>query len=390
MIQSPLKIAFLTYSTKPRGSVMQTLCLAETLQSLGHTVCIFALSKGDGFCRPVACDTRLIPAQPAPIEVEDLVRQRTQEFVNYFEQCEETYDYYHAQDCISANALAILRDSPQRLRHPIPHFIRTIHHIEDYSHPYLRQCQDRSILLPDLCFCVSQYWQEQIWQQYQVRAKRVINGIDTQRFTPFPNGSEAHLQQRLQLNGSPIYLTIGGIEPRKNSVVLLKAFAQVLKTYSNAQLITAGGATFFDYFPYQEQFFSTAQQLEIPESSLILPGVISDRELPALYRCADAFVFPSIKEGWGLVLLEAIATRLPIVTSNIPPFTEFLTPAQALLVEPNAVEAIAQAMIDAVQPILARSLIQQSQAVLSSYSWATAAQMHLKFYDTLSSPYPPL
>jgi glycosyltransferase-like protein len=332
---------------------MQTLCLAEALQSLGHTVCIFALSKGEGFCRAVRCETRLIPAHPAPIDMEDLVTQRIQEFVNYFEQCEETYDYYHAQDCISANALVVLRDSPQRLRHPIPHIIRTVHHIEDYSHPYLRQCQDRSILLPDLCLCVSQYWQEQIWQQYQVRAQRVINGIDTQKFTLSLDGSECALQQRLKINGTPVYLTIGGIEPRKNSIVLLKAFAQVLKTYPDAQLIIAGGASFFDHSSYQERFFSTVRQLEMTESSLILPGVISDRELPALYRCANAFIFPSIREGWGLVLLEAIATGLPIVTSNIPPFTEFLNSAQALLVDPDAVEAIAQAMIDAVQPTLA-------------------------------------
>ena len=375
-----LRIALLTYATKPRGSVMQTLYLAEALQSLGHTVCIFALSKGESFCRSVTCETRLIPSQPAPPDVEALVKQRVQEFVNYFEQCDESYDHYHAQDCISANALAILRDAPQRMRHPIPHFIRTIHHIDDYNHPYLQQCQDRSIRLPDLCLCVSQYWQEQIWQQYQVHAERVINGVDTLRFSLSTSGLESQLQQRLHLNGSPLYLTVGGIEPRKNSIALLKAFSQVLKTYPNAQLVLAGGDTFFDYSPYREQFFSMVQQTRIPEKSLVLPGTISDAELPALYRCADAFIFPSVKEGWGLVVLEAIATHLPIVTSNIPPFTEFLTDAQALLVDPNSVDAIAQAMLDVVQPTIAQSLIQHSQSVLSHYTWITAAQMHLKFY----------
>jgi len=75
---------------------MQTLYLAEALQSLGHTVCIFALSKGEGFCRLVNCETRLIPSQPAPSDVEALVRQRVQEFVDYFEQFDEAYDYYTA------------------------------------------------------------------------------------------------------------------------------------------------------------------------------------------------------------------------------------------------------------------------------------------------------
>jgi glycosyltransferase-like protein len=381
MTQPPkLRIALLTYSTKPRGSVMQTLYLAEALQSLGHTVCIFALSKSEGFCRPVNCETHLIPSQPAPLDVEALVKQRVQEFVDYFEKCDEAYDYYHAQDCISANALAILRDSPQKVRHPISRFIRTIHHIDDYNHPYLQQCQDRSIRLPDLCLCVSQYWQKQIWQQYQVHAKRVINGVDTLRFSPSSSGLESHLQQHLHLNGNPIYLTVGGIEPRKNSIALLTAFSQVLKTYPGAQLVIAGGDTFFDYSPYRERFFRMVQQTGISENSLILPGTVSDAELPALYRCADAFIFPSVKEGWGLVVMEAIATHLPVVTSNIPPFTEFLTDEQALLVDPNAVDAIAQAMLDVVQPTVAKSLIQQSQSVLSHYTWITAAQMHLESY----------
>jgi len=256
MITPPpkLRIALLTYSTKPRGSVMQTLYLAEALQSLGHRVCIFALSKGENFCRLVSCEIRLIPSRSALPDVESLVKQRVQEFVDYFEQCDEAYDYYHAQDCISANALAILRDFSQKMRHPIPYFIRTIHHIDDYNHPYLQQCQDRSIRLPDLCLCVSQYWQEQIWQHYQVHAKRVINGVDILRFSRSLSGLESHLQQCLHLNGSPIYLTVGGIEPRKNSIALLAAFSQVLKTYPSAQLIIAGGDTFLTILLTESSF----------------------------------------------------------------------------------------------------------------------------------------
>ncbi len=103
--------------------------------------------------------------------------------------------------------------------------------------------------------------------------------------------------------------------------------------------------------------------------SLVLPGVIPDSELTALYRTADAFVFPSVKEGWGLVVLEAIASGLPVITSNQTPFTEFLSDTQALLVDPDSPEAIAQAMHSIVQPDLFHSLVQQSQSVLSRYTW---------------------
>ncbi len=377
--KATLRIAFLIYSTKPRGAVMHTMYLAEALQALGHKVYIFALAKaGAEFCRPIQCEYRLIPAFPAADNVEALVKQRIQEFVDYFEQSSKMFDCYHAQDCISANALTILRD-----RQIIPHDLRTIHHIDDFKHPYLQECQDRSIRLPDLCLCVSEYWQAQVEQHSQVKTARVTNGVDVQRFRANPVG-ELALKQQFGLKGHPIYLTVGGIEPRKNSIALVEAFAQVLEHFPNAQLVIAGGDTFFDVSPYREQFFDAVQKLNISlGQSLIIPGVVSADELPMLYRCANAFVFPSLKEGWGLVILEAIAANLPIITANQPPFTEFLTPDQALLINPQDIDALTQAMIASLQPQVADQLKQQSQSVLAQYSWKTSACLHEQCYRQL-------
>ena len=381
---SKLRIALFTYSTKPRGSVIHTLELAEALQTLGHQVCIFALDKvRSGFDRTLSCEFRLIPAREASNEIDLLIKQRIQEFVddliNYSQNSQLDYDIYHAQDCISANALAILRS-----RQIIPHFIRTIHHIEDYNSPYLRNCQDRSIREASLCLCVSDSWQKQIQKDYQIHAPRVMNGINVSRFSDRKDGSEEPLKQRLGLTGSPIYLTVGGIEPRKNSINLLKAFSQVLSDFPNAQLAIAGGSTLFDYQDYRDNFLSTAQKLGIDlGKSVVITGVLSNAEICTIYRCADVFVFPSIKEGWGLVIFEAIASGLPIITSNILPFTEFLTPTQALLVDPDTVVAIAQAMRSINNPDLANSLIQASQGILANYGWERSAKMHLEEYQRL-------
>jgi glycosyltransferase-like protein len=379
-----LKIALFTYSTKPRGSVIHTLELAEALHRLGHQVCIYALDKdGKGFDYSLSCDYKPIPAHPAPTEIDALIQQRIQEFVEYLKQSNLNYDCYHAQDCISANALAILRKDQQ-----IPHFVRTVHHIEDYSSRYLQQCQERSIREADLCLCVSARWQAELHQHYQIHASRVINGVNLWRFSPILSGSEYALKEQWKLNGSPIYLTVGGIEPRKNSIRLLQAFTQVLKEYPNAQLVIAGGATLFDYQSYRDEFFALAHQLQIEIGrSLVLPGVISDSELPALYRIADAFVFPSVKEGWGLVVLEAIASGLPVITSNQAPFTEFLSQTQALLVNPDSPDAIAQAMCSIVRPDYSISLVQQSQSVLARYTWEASAKMHLHHYQQFLTSY---
>lgn len=372
------RIALLTYSTKPRGSVIHTLELAEALHKLGHYVCVYALDKdGKGFDYTSSCDYDLVPAQAAPIDIDQLIQQRIQEFVSYLSQLQSVYDVYHAQDCISANALAKLVQQQQ-----ISSFVRTIHHIEDYSSHYLQQCQDRSIRNANLCLCVSDCWQKEIQRQYRIHALRVINGVNLERFSPIASGLESSLKEQLGLSGSPIYLTVGGIEHRKNSIRLLQAFGQVLEDYPTAQLVIAGGAMLFDYQTYRDDFFALADRLDIQIGrSLILPGVVSDAELPILYRTADAFVFPSTKEGWGLVVLEAIASGLPVITSNQPPFTEFLSETQALLVSPDSTDAIAQAMRSVIQPNVSRLLMQQSQSILSRYTWENSAKMHLHYYQ---------
>jgi len=376
------RIALFTYSTKPRGSVIHTLELATALHHLGHYVCVYALAKdGKGFDYPLPCNSRLIPAQPAPLNMDAIIQQRIQEFIDALSSSELQYDCYHAQDCISANALSALVQ-----RNIIPHFIRTVHHIEDYNSPYLQQCQEQSIRNANLCLCVSHQWQMELQQHYNIYAPRVINGINRERFSPIANGMEDDLKQRWGLTGAPCYLTIGGIEPRKNSICLLQAFANVLVEYPQAQLLIAGGSTLFDYQTYQDEFFAIAHQSGIELGrSLILLGQISDADLPALYRTADAFVFPSVKEGWGLVVLEAIASGLPVITSRQLPFTEFLTDAEALLVDPYSPEAIAQAMCSIIKPTCAIPLIQSSQFLLSQYTWETSAQLHLQHYQKLLS-----
>lgn len=393
MTVAPKRIAFFTYSTKPRGSVVHTIELAAALTRLGHHVCIYALDRAasdshqSGFDRPISCDYHPVPAAPAPEDcsgdlTDALIRQRIQEFVTHLGSghfLDHPYDYYHAQDCLSANALGTLRDQQQ-----IPHYVRTIHHIEAFQSPYLQACQEKSIRDPDLCFCVSQYWQEILDRDYQIHAFRTINGVDLNRFSASTNGLEADLKQQLKLTGSPVYLTVGGIEPRKNSIILLQAFAKVLERYPQSQLIIAGGATLFDYQDYRIQFLDCAKALGIEiNRSLILPGMIAHDQLPVLYRLADAFLFPSITEGWGLVAIEAIASGLPVVISNQPPFTEFLTSEQVILINPQSVDDIAQAAIKAVQPEFSRSLVQKSQKVLLDYTWEASARLHLQYYENL-------
>ncbi|MEL6332287.1 MAG: MSMEG_0565 family glycosyltransferase [Cyanobacteria bacterium J06626_26] len=372
-----LSIALLTYSTKPRGSVIHTLELAQALAELGHQPCVFALDKDNqGFHRSTPFNTCPVPAALCDKGIDQLIQQRITEFVTFFQKHPEQYDIYHAQDCLSANALAILKQQGR-----IPHFVRTVHHIEEFKSPYLQDCQEKSIHQPDRCLCVSDVWQQALEKNYDIQAHRVINGVSG-RFSAQLDGSEAGLAEAYGIQNGPIYLTVGGIEPRKNSINLLKAFYRVKQQQPQAQLVIAGGATLFDYQAYRQEFMELVSAYDLADS-LVLPGVVPDVDLPTLYRLADVFVFPSVQEGWGLVVLEAIASGLPVLTSNQAPFTEFLSEQQAMLVAPENVAEIATTMLTLLNPDIARSLIQNSRPIIDQYSWQRSAQMHLELYADL-------
>lgn len=386
---APLSVALLTYSTKPRGGVVHTVELAEALHDLGVAVCIYALNKDQGgFYRPPRCPAVLVPAAPPPAGIDAVVRQRIAEFEAGLRRLGARHDIWHSQDCISANALAALRAEGR-----VPHFLRTVHHLDDYDSPYLRACQERSVREADACLVVSEAWQKALRADLGVDAAIIPNGVSLRRYSPAPDGRDAELRARLNATGSPLYVTVGGVEPRKNSIGLLKAFLSVRRRLPGAQLVIAGGETLFDYAPYQREFEAIAREHGVwpapagalttgaPPPPLVLAGVLPDALIPPLYRLADAFVFPSVREGFGLVLLEAMASGAPVVSSAQPPFTEFLRDGEsALLVDPSRTEDLARAMEAILEEGVRRRLRAAAIEAAARYTWERSARIAAGVY----------
>ncbi|MGO6908031.1 glycosyltransferase, partial [Rhizobium ruizarguesonis] len=125
---------------------------------------------------------------------------------------------------------------------------------------------------------------------------------------------------------------------------ILEAFRQVRAIRPDAQLVIAGGASLLDHGDYQEEFRSCLACLGRDAAAVHITGAIADADMPSLYRLADALVFPSLKEGFGLVVLEAMASGIPVVTSSIAPFTEYLGPGDAIWCDPHHPVSIAEGM----------------------------------------------
>lgn len=387
--ERPLRIALLTHSINPRGGVVHCLELAEALTALGHAVTVHAPGPaGARFFRATRCETRLIPeAAPAP-GLRGLVEARIATFVEWFSRPGHAdFDVFHAHDGIGANALLELRQ-----RGLIPGYVRTVHHLDaSYDDAAVDALEARSILGADRLLCVSPTWQQQLRDRFGLAADIVGNGVDTARFTPLASAADAALKARLGLGTGPIFLAVGGIETRKNTVATLRAFARLRHILIDAQLVIAGGASLLDHGAYRRQFDAALADEGLatgPGDPVVLAGVLADDEMPALYRIADALVFASLVEGFGLAIVEAMASGTPTVVSRIAPFTDFLGTNDCLWADPADPESIARAMCHALMPGTRARLVAAGHAVAARHDWPGCARAHLATYTDLLNALP--
>lgn len=381
---TPLRIAILAHSTNPRGGVVHALELGDALTRLGHEAVVHAPDAiGAGFFRPTLCATVCVPASPVKASTRDMVATRIDDYIRHFQQdSNRRFDVFHAQDGISANALASLK-----ARSVIQHFARTLHHVDHFDDAEIMALQARAIADADSLFVVSQTWQDYLRREYGRSSRIIGNGVDILRCSPHPDGREAALRHRLGLGEGPVFLAIGGVEARKNTLGILRGFAQVRHVHQAAQLVIAGGASVLDHQAYCAEFARELAAFGLPEAIVNITGPLLQADMPALYRIADALVFPSLKEGFGLVVLEAMASGIPVVTSRIAPFTQYLGAQDVARCNPLQTASIAAAMRASLQPEMRRRLAANGHAVAARHDWQRTATAHLKAYAQIREPH---
>jgi glycosyltransferase-like protein len=380
-----LRVAMLTYSLRPRGGVVHALEVSEALARRGHDVELIALGPpGERFFREPTVPSRIIRYQTIDAPFDERIIAMLAAYRDGLAEplAEGRFDLIHSQDCLSANAAVELRDQGV-----IGHVIRTVHHLDDFSSPSLIECQNRSILGPDALLCVSEPWVERLRREYDVGADVVRNGVDTRRYRP-PHDASERLRDRdaFDLGEHFTVLTIGGIEPRKGSLTLLEGFGKLraLAPELDARLIVAGGATLFDYRHEVDRFHARVAELGLDHAVCVL-GTLTDAQIERLYRGADAFAFPSTKEGFGLAALEALASGLPVVASDLDALTTFLEDGHsAVLVPVGDRDALGTALARLARSPATRSELRAGGLrVAADYSWDRAAIEHERVYHEL-------
>lgn len=384
-----MRVALATYSTKPRGGVVHALGLAEALVRRGHDVTVWTLGRGGDttFFRPVDPAVRVEAVPFAPVDGED-VGARIVRSIDVLGGALADHlavagparpDVLHAQDCISASAaLAPARTAGVPL-------VRTVHHLDAFTTPQLVACHDAAVREPDALVCVSAAVAGEVVAGYGLHATVIPGAVDADRFAAAARRDVPAVVAARRAWCSRLgrfVLAVGGVEPRKGSLDLLEAWALLRRhrpDLRDVALVVAGGETLFDHRDYRAAFESRSAELarEVGAAPVVL-GPVDDDALPALVAAASAVAFPSVKEGFGMAPLEALAAGVPVVARDLPVLREVL--GAAVLYGrgvPDLADSLALAL-DGGAPSPAAG-----RAVAAGCSWSRAAAAHEAFYGRL-------
>lgn len=180
--------------------------------------------------------------------------------------------------------------------------------------------------------------------------------------------------------GARYFLVVGTLEPRKNQEKVVQAFEKVLRFHGETELLIAGKPGWLF-----EPLLEACAQPHVKEKVKLL-GAVGDSELVRLYRGAIGLVYPSLSEGFGLPVAEALSLGCPVITSNRSSLPEVAGEA-AILVDPDDVAAIAAAMNSLVRDRgLGEELSRRGIERARERTWSAAAASTLDLFREVVSP----
>ncbi len=267
-------------------------------------------------------------------------------------------------------------------------YVTTVHDLSFLYHPdsfrtlrrrYLQAFARMSARRARRVIAVSESTKQDLVKIYGISPAKidvVHNGVDTS-FQPLPADQVAAFRQQKGLPDR-FMLFVGTLEPRKNVVRLVEAYARLSK--ERPPLVLVGGRGWF-----YDEIFGRVKALELTDE-VHFPGFVPAEDLPLWYNAADLFVYPSVYEGFGLPVLEAMACGTAVITSTASSLPEVVGEA-GKLVDPTDTDGLATAME---QVLGDRELQEQMQAAglvqAGGFSWEKAARQTVDSYRQALTP----
>ncbi|HYC86844.1 MAG TPA: glycosyltransferase family 1 protein [Chryseosolibacter sp.] len=244
----------------------------------------------------------------------------------------------------------------------------------------------RRIMVPlvtkksEMVITVSNYEKQRILNRIKIDDKKIrviYNGIDDQRFRikNLDSFQSCQVQNRYSLPANFI-LFLGNTSTRKNASRVIESFCIYASREDNPlPLVTPGLSMNF----VSGLLAKLGQQDKI--KYIITPGYIRDEDLPAVYGLSTLFLFPSLSEGFGMPVIEAMASGTPVITSNVSCLPEIAGDA-AVLVDPTRAQAIADAIsVVLTHPDLRITKIAAGLKNAARFSWSNTAAQVFEVYE---------
>ena len=229
--------------------------------------------------------------------------------------------------------------------------------------------------------CVSQHTHDSMADLAGVDPRRIVvvpHGVDP-RFLRAPSEQERALVRERFRMARPYVLYAGKLMPRKNIVRMIEGAARFLKATGADMDFVMVGKRLYD----NNEIDRTIARLGIADRVREL-GHVADADLPVLYSGASAFLYATLWEGFGLPVLEAMASGTPVITSNVSSLPEVAGDA-ALLVDPLDVEQISSALVRVHEDrTLRQQLIDRGRERAGQFTWARTAAATIRDYQMVA------
>ena len=240
--------------------------------------------------------------------------------------------------------------------------------------------------LNDVIVTVSEFSKRDIAEKVGVprdKIRVIPNGL--RELAPPDEELDRALDERWGLEDGFV-LNVGGIHERKNIPRLVQAFARLIRQHGYpGKLLITGSVSGAPYRVRMKRICDRAVAEAGMEDRVVFTGFIPDAELDSLLRRADMLVYPSLYEGFGLPVLEAMQVGTPVVTSNLTAMPEVAAGA-ALLIDPHSVDEMVAAMKRLLEDeALRRDLIRRGKERARLFSWERTARQYLELYQEVGA-----
>ena len=232
---------------------------------------------------------------------------------------------------------------------------------------------------------ISEATREDFMSHYGVPSQQIttIPLAAAANFRPVPKEWLDKMRRQYDLP-EPYVLYVGSNKPHKNLLGLVRAWRHVQEFVQGSHKLVIAG----HWEPHHSAIQQEIERLSLKERISLLPN-IAEQDLPALYSGADIFVFPSLYEGFGLPVLEAMACGCAVACANLSSLPELVSDA-ALLFEPREPSAIAQAVVELLQnPRRRQEYQRRSLQRAAAFSWSRTAAETVQIYRQIANLYPP-